>query len=309
MPDLGILKVINLRMQWEHEDEDFTPWLSKNLPLLNDALNMNLKFDSDHVKVGRYECDMLCRNTNDHSFVVIENQLDGFDHDHLGKALVYTAGLNARTVIWIAENFTNEHQKTLNWLNESTHDCLQFFGVKLELIQIDESRYAPKFNIVIKPNHWLPPLVISNNYWSDFNAYLKQHRSHLEVLRWNCDPEYLGFYLGYGENNDQHPDYWISAGKSNGFIAANFCLNKGRLPNIERRFENHKQDIDRIFTEEFEEELQRPDNRYVVVGVRKWLNNQVDQNSEFEWFRERLEKLDRLFKQGGKINFLSDEGF
>lgn len=31
MPDLGILKTIHLRMQWEHEDRDFTPWLSDNL--------------------------------------------------------------------------------------------------------------------------------------------------------------------------------------------------------------------------------------------------------------------------------------
>ena len=51
MPDLGILKTINLRMQWKHEDEHFTPWLSKNLPLLNEVLNMNLKFDDAHVKV------------------------------------------------------------------------------------------------------------------------------------------------------------------------------------------------------------------------------------------------------------------
>ena len=307
MSDLGILKTINLRMQWEREDENFTPWLSKNLTLLNNALNMDLEVDSKHVKVGRYECDLLCRNKKDHSYVVIENQLDGFDHEHLGKALVYTAGLNAKTVIWIAEDFTNEHQKTLNWLNESTHDDLQFFGVKLEVIQVENSPYAPKFNIIVMPNNWMRPLIISDDYWRDFMHYLERQGSSLKVLRWNSRPKSLGFYLGYGENNNQRPEYWISAAKSGGFIAANFCLNKQRLPNRQQWFAEKEQYINQRFSDEFEEEPQRPNNPYVEVGVRKWLNNQADQNSEFEWFRERLEKLDRLFKQGGEINFLSDE--
>ena len=141
MPDIGILKNIHLRILWEHEDEDFTPWLSENLSQLNKVLNMNLEYVNRHVKVGRYECDLLCCNRNDNSRVVIENQLAEFDHDHLGKALVYTAELNARTVIWITEYFTNEHRKTLNWLNENTHDHLQFFGVQLEVVQIGLTQY------------------------------------------------------------------------------------------------------------------------------------------------------------------------
>ena len=37
MPDIGILKNIHLRILWEHEDEDFTPWLSENLSQLNNV--------------------------------------------------------------------------------------------------------------------------------------------------------------------------------------------------------------------------------------------------------------------------------
>ena len=307
MPDFGILKTINLRIQWEHEDEDFTPWLSENLALLSRDLGMNLECVDDHVKVGRYECDLLCRNRNDHSFVVIENQLAEFDHDHLGKALVYTAGLNARTVIWIAEDFTNEHRKTLNWLNENTHDHFQFFGVQLEVVQVENSPHAPKFNIIVMPNNWMRPLIISDDYWRNFVHYLEQQGSSLRVLRWRSGPDYLGFYLDYGHNNGQHPDYWIAAGKNRGFIAANFCMNKQNLPNIQQWFANNKQDIDRKFDGEFEEKPERPQNPYVVVGVARKAYGEAERNSEFEWFRERLEKLERLFKQDGEINFLSDE--
>ena len=109
MSNLGTLRNINPRVTWKHEDENFTPWLSENLILLDNALNMNLELVEEQVEVGRYKCDLLCRDTKNGEFVVIENQLDAFNHDHLGKALVYTAGLDTKTVIWIAEDFTNEH--------------------------------------------------------------------------------------------------------------------------------------------------------------------------------------------------------
>ena len=305
MLDFGSLRMINLRRTWRREDDDFTPWLSENLTLLSQILNMNLESVGQHIEVGRYECDLLCRDTVGNSYVVIENQLEEFDHDHLGKALVYTAGLNARTVIWIAKDFTNEHRKTLDWLNENTQDCIQFFGVKLEVIQIDDSLCAPKFNIIVKPNNWMPP--ITDDYWDNFRHYLERHGSSLDVLNWEGSTDYLGFYLGYGENNGQRPDYWIAAGKSNGFIAANFCIDKQRFPDILQWFTNNQQHVNQKFSEEFEDEPQRPNHRFIVVGVRQRLDNQIEQDIEFEWLRERLEKLECLFKHGGGINFLSVE--
>ena len=307
MLDFGTLKTTYLRSTWKHEDDDFTPWLSENLTLLSKVLNMNLDFVGKHIKVGRYECDLLCQDISDNSFVVIENQLEEFDHDHLGKALVYTAGLSARTVIWIAEDFTNEHRRTLDWLNENTHDCFQFFGVKLEVIQIDDSLCTPKFNIIVKPNNWMPTTIISDDYWDNFKHYLEQHGSSLDMLNWEGGTEYLGFYLGYGENNGQRPDYWIAAGKSNGFIAASFCIDKQHFPDILQWFTNNQQHVNQKFSEEFEDEPRRPNHRFVVVGVSKRSNGEAACEVEFEWFRDRLEKLECLFKHDGEINFLSDE--
>jgi hypothetical protein len=306
MPNLGSLTMGDIREIWGSEDDHFTPWLSENLILLSQILNMNLESVGQQIRVGRYKCDLLCRDTVGNSYVVIENQLEQFDHDHLGKALVYTAGLNARTVIWIAEDFTNEHRKTLDWLNENTHDCIQFFGVKLEVIQID-SLCAPKFNIIVKPNNWRPTTIRSDDYWDNFNDYLEGHGSSLDVLNWQYGPDYLGFYLGYGENNGEHPDYWIAAGRSNGFIAASFCINRALFPDIEQWFTNNQEHVDQRFSGEFEEEPQWPNNHpFIVVGVRQELDNQIEQDGEFEWLRERLEKLERLFKHGGEINFLEE---
>ena len=299
MLDFGSLRMEeNLRRIWSREDDDFTPWLSENLTLLSNILNMNLEFVGQHIEVGRYECDLLCRDTVGNSYVVIENQLEEFDHDHLGKALVYTAGLNARTVIWIAEDFTNEHRETLDWLNENTHNCIQFFGVKLEVIQID-SLCAPKFNIIVKPP----------NYWDNFKRYLEQHGSSLDVLNWEGgSSDYLGFYLGYGANNNQLPNYWIAASRGGGFIAASFCINRALFPDIAQWFTNNQEHVDQRFSGEFEEEPQWPNNHpFIVVGVRQELDTQIEQYREFKWLRKRLEKLEGLFKHGGGINFLAVE--
>ena len=192
-------------------------------------------------------------------------------------------------------------------MNENTHDHLQFFGVQLEVVQIEDSLKAPKFNIIVNPNNWVRPLIISDDYWRNFIDYLEHRGSSLEVLRWHGGSGYLGFYLGYGDNNGQHPDYWISAGKNSGFIAANFCLNKQNLPNIRRWFANNQQDIDRKFDEEFDEKPQRPPNPYIEVGISRQSSGEIEHNLEFKWLRERLEKLERLFKHGGEINFSSDE--
>ncbi len=307
MQEFGTLKTTDLRKSWKREDKDFTPWLSKNLKLLSKALDMDLEFVDEHINVGRYECDLLCRNKRDNSFVVIENQLEEMDHDHLGKALVYTTGLHAETVIWIAEDFTNEHRKTIDRLNEITHDYIQFFGVQLEVIQIDDSRIAPKFNVIVKPDNWIPHIILSDDYWERFKHYLEQHKSNLEVLKWTAGKNYLGFYLGYDVNDGQRPKYWIAAGKSGGFLAATFCIDKQKLPDIMQWFKNNRQVVDQIFTENFPEKPKRPNIPFNVVGVTRKLNNQIKEEQEFEWFREKLENLEKLFKHGGEIDFLSDE--
>jgi hypothetical protein len=82
---------------------------------------------------------------------VIENQLGKTDHDHLGKAITYASVLNASAVVWIASDFTEEHQKALTWLNDNTLEELAFYGVNVEIWQIDDSRRAVKFNVVSRP--------------------------------------------------------------------------------------------------------------------------------------------------------------
>ena len=306
MQDLGDLeKMVDLRTTWSDEETDFTPWLKDHLQLLNKVICMNLEVKKIHGKVGYYEYDLLCQNTDDGSLVIIENQLNEFDHDHLGKALVYKVNLNSRTVIWIAEDFTNEHRRTLDWLNDCAGDDSQFFGIQLEVVQIDASRKAANFNLIVKPNDWQPSTIINEDYWDNFiSVHLRQYNSSLEVLNWGRSKENLGFHIGYGENEDQQPDYWIVASKSNGFIAVNLCMKEKNSPDNQNWVRDNQRDIDK-FLESFKGESYPPPTRYAIVGVRKQVKDSISQESEFAWFRERLEKFEQLFKTDGKINLPS----
>ena len=150
--ELGILKTINPRMKWGREERDFTPWLAENIDELSKAVGIELEVENTEVAVGPYSADILAKDTGTGKFVVIENQLEKTDHDHLGKAITYASVLDASTIIWIASDFTEEHKKALDWLNDHTNDEISFYGVHLELWQIDESKLALRFNFISKPN-------------------------------------------------------------------------------------------------------------------------------------------------------------
>ena len=162
MPEIAIstIESVDLRTVWPEEGQHFTPWLaqSDNLARLGEALGLTLEPHGTEQAVGGFSADILCRRldggSDDDSWVVIENQYGRTNHDHLGKLLTYTAGLNARTVVWIAEEFRDEHRAALDLLNASTTGEYAYFGVEIELLKIDGSRPAPRFNIVVQPNDW-----------------------------------------------------------------------------------------------------------------------------------------------------------
>ena len=154
--NLGRLEPVDLRQVWPNEESDFTPWLAEeeNLGILADALGMPLEFLAREEKVGPYSADILCRDPNEQSKVVVENQLGQTDHDHLGKLLTYASHFNARVVVWVARRFTDQHRAALDWLNEVSDTGARFFGLEIELWQIGDSVPAPKLNVVARPNDW-----------------------------------------------------------------------------------------------------------------------------------------------------------
>lgn len=146
------LQRVDLREAWESESGDFTPWLAsaENIALLGDAIGMELEVESQEQSVGKFRADILCRDTANQSWVLIENQLEKTDHGHLGQLIIYAAGLEAATIVWVAAEIRDEHRAALDWLNHITSEQFMFFGLELELWRIGDSLMAPKFKV----RHW-----------------------------------------------------------------------------------------------------------------------------------------------------------
>lgn len=154
MADMGNIERVDLREVWPDEAEDFTPWLAQNLDRLGDALGLDLELRTAEAAVGSFSLDILAYDRGGDRPVIIENQLDTTNNDHLGKLLTYAAGYDAYAVVWVTREFRDEHRQTLDWLNQRSDEDTQFFGVVVEAWRIDQSRPAPHFRAVAMPNDW-----------------------------------------------------------------------------------------------------------------------------------------------------------
>lgn len=154
MTEIGQLIDVSLKEAWAREASDFTPWLANNLERLGDSIGINLELEGSEVAVGGFSADILARNPQDDSLVLIENQLEGTDHKHLGQILTYLAGLDAKVIVWIAAGFRDEHLSAIKWLNEHTKEDFSFFAVMARAVRIGDSAIAPLFEVVERPNNW-----------------------------------------------------------------------------------------------------------------------------------------------------------
>ena len=156
--NLSRLKQVDLREAWQHEAYDFTKWLAENenIELLSDEIGVEIVIIEKEASVGRFNVDILAEESNTGNNIIIENQLEKTDHDHLGKLITYAAGIDAGIVIWVVKETQEEHQQAVEWLNEKTNTELSFFLVQIELWQIDDSNYAPKINAVSYTHLTLP---------------------------------------------------------------------------------------------------------------------------------------------------------
>ena len=171
--DIARLRRLELRKVWPHEALDFTTWLEKNIDLLNESLPFDLQEETvrrEHA-AGSFSVDLVVEDANG-NMVVIENQLEKSDHNHLGKVLTYLSSLDAKTAIWIVAEPRPEHVSAVSWLNES--GLAAFYLYKIEVVQIGDSAAAPVLTLIVGPSES-----------ADEIASVKQEKSDRDIARRN----------------------------------------------------------------------------------------------------------------------------
>lgn len=148
---IGKLEPVDLREIWKNEEKDFNQWLAENLDYLSDAVGIEMSIVEEDVKPGTFKADIIAKDPED-NMVVIENQLEQTDHDHLGKIITYLTNLEAKTAIWITKRPRAEHIRAVSWLNDVTPEDVSFYLVKLEAYKIGDSEPAPLFSVIVSPD-------------------------------------------------------------------------------------------------------------------------------------------------------------
>ncbi len=132
---LGCMKKINdLRTVWPHEAYDFSKWLAQeeNLSKLSDDIGIDIVLEELESSVGNFNVDLYAKEEGTGRKIIIENQLEDTNHDHLGKIITYASGKGAEVVIWIVKHAREEHRQAIEWLNQHTDENIGFFLVEIQ---------------------------------------------------------------------------------------------------------------------------------------------------------------------------------
>ena len=212
---LGKLKAVDIRTVWPHEQYDFSKWLAmdENIKELGDTLNLSLTDVETEKFVGNYRCDILCKDEITGKIVLIENQLEPTNHDHLGKIITYASGLDAAVVIWIVSSARDEHASAIEWLNKHTDDDISFFLLEVHAYKIGDSDPAPQFKIIEQPNDFVKTVKnIAKNtelnesqksrleFWTQFNEIIVANGKPFNTRKASTDPWY-NVAIGSSEAN------------------------------------------------------------------------------------------------------------
>lgn len=317
---LGRLERVELRDIWPTEDRDFTPWLAgeTNLELLGEAIGLELELEAQEKDVGPFRADILCKNVDDDSWVLIENQIEKTDHKHLGQLLTYAAGLQAVTIVWVASKFTEEHRAALDWLNQITDENFRFFGLEVELWRIDTSIAAPKFNIISKPNNWSKSISQAAQRISE---QATTETKEIQYRYWQNLIEYLQTSGSKLKPQNPRPRHWqiFTIGRSGVHISAIVNTRENRIgvelcmnnPKTSKAFfsllEKDKDAIENEVGQHLEwRELPEKTTSKIILFLDANPTDETKWSAQHTWFRENIEKFDRVFRN--RIKNLDIEG-
>jgi hypothetical protein len=300
---LARLKQIDLRKAWGHEATDFTKWLAeeKNLSLLSDEIGLDIKLIQTEANVGKFNVDILAEEENTGRKIIIENQLEITNHDHLGKVITYASGYNAEIIIWIVRDARDEHKQAIDWLNDHSDEQINFFLIKMELWQISNSAYAPKFHKISEPNDWAKAIkkstaqanltetkVMQLEFWTKFKEYTQGQSSKLRLRK--TSPQHW-YDISIGSRN-AHISLTINSQKN--LIACEIYISDSK--DLFYALQEHKDKIEKELNERLEwMALEGKKSSRIKLSKDADVNETKNWEQYFEWLKDAAEKFQKVF--------------
>lgn len=302
------IKRVPLREVWKHEAHDFTVWLCENIDVLQEVVGFEISNAEREQSTGNFNVDIKA----DDEFgdvVVIENQLEKSDHDHLGKILTYLTAFDAKKAIWIVREPRPEHVNAISKLNEAFAGC-DFWLLKIEAIQIGDSHPAPLITKIVGPSEEARSVGRIKEEDSE--------RHHLRLAFWTRFLELAKDKLPLFNSISPSKDVWIGKFVNRGFCYA-FWINKDGMRselridfgkdhdayNLEvfKKLQAHKEEIELVYGKALE---WNEAEGYRVCIVREVFKNGGYRNPELEWSsiaNQAIDSMSRLEKS--TIPFIS----
>ena len=234
---IGMLEEVDIRELWKHEQYDFSNWLSEpeNIAYLNDILGLTLVDVNKEAYVGSYRCDIVAVDETDGTKVIIENQLEASNHDHLGKIITYASGLDAKVIVWIVKQAREEHRSAIEWLNNNTRSGISFFLIELHAYKIGDSLPAPMFEVIEQPNDFVKAAKTTTSsetmnksqterleFWNLFNDAVVAHGKPFNIRK--ATPEHW-YDVAIGNSNCHIS---ITLVNSDSFIGIELYINEDK---------------------------------------------------------------------------------
>lgn len=304
MISLSRLEEINdLRTVWPHEALDFTPWLSQddNIALLSDAVGLDITVDETESAVGDFSVDIFAFETGTGRRIIIENQLEDTNHDHLGKLITYASGKSADVIIWIVKRAREEHKAAIEWLNNHTDEGIGFFLCEIKLYRIGSSDPAVKFVVIERPNDWAKELKKNEapsktqekryGYWVAFQDFAFQNSAFSKEFK----------------RRKPSTHHWMnySIGSSECYISVTQIRNKDKI-NVALYIPDNKQ-LYQVLLEQKDAitetvgtplswyELPEKKASKIIIEQTAELENCDKWNEQFHWIMENMVKMKKAF--------------
>lgn len=300
---LGKLENVSLREIWNHEAIDFTNWLAQpeNLNLLSDEIGVEITLIKKEAEVGEFHVDILAQEQNTERKIIIENQLEETDHDHLGKLITYASGLNADIIIWIVKDVRDEHRKAVDWLNEHSDGNIKFFIIRMELWKIGSSLPAPKFFIISQPNDWATQIkesvedyetsetkLLQLEFWNQFKDYAESKNTTLR-LRGTRPQHWYSVAIG---SSEAHMAYTVNT-QDNKIGCEIYIPDSKELFN---NLEQNKLDIEREIGSRLEwMKLEGKKASRIKISIDGDITQKEEWEKYFDWMKKIGEKFQNVF--------------